>query len=459
MQALKTAMQQQATVKSIPRTVAPKAQRLQGALTNLALAPRGHGYYDAFVNAPEATILANAVGPVTPLQGIGRALVAGTGNFDFSVPDVPVRAEVEALVNTTVTTNSKLIIFNPGSSDDVVAWILKPSAGGVIEREVVRSPQFTGTLGPASDKVGYVSKPYGNLHWADHPPLVTESLQHPEHQAGSGGLTGFAGNYPSMRTESIPLRGSLRIRNVTQALNVGGTVRILRYNGGLAFNMVEQVPNSVDANQQAVQGTAPPDVDLGFYFWVCSMVRNAARTRHYGGSELCETHQVNAHPADFVRSHTFMQDTTFREALLAPKFATTLILIDDFIDGAGGINNSYEINFNVQRAARFAVGSLLHTKAIVLRSNPGFINHHTNQEAEKAAPANPVQHSASTTIAGASPQNWLQGFARGTRQVVRELQTNPWVQLAQGELAPFAQSYARNALASALPYRGKFFWR
>lgn len=446
--AYKRAMNHTAGMKSIPRTVPTKVQRYtQGGLSNLTIAPRGHGYYDAFVNAPEATILANSVGPVTPLQGIGRALVSGTGNQSFSVPDVPIRAGVDALLYSTVTTNSRLIVFNPGSSDDVVAWILKPGPGGVIERETIRSPQFTGSLGPASDGHGIRDVPYGVLSRAEPAPLVTESLHHPDVSSGtgarSGAEVGWAGNYPSMRTESIPLRGSLRIRNVTQALNVGGTVRILRYNGGLAFNMprFQADVQGSEATSEAVQGSAPPDVDLGFYFWVCSMIRNAARTRHYGGSELCETHQVNTHPADFVRSHTFMQDTTFREALLAPKYSTTLILIDDFVDGAGGINNSYEINFNVQRAARFAIGSLLHTKAIVLRANPGFLNHHSNQEADKPSPANPVR-----PISHGGGASWMQGFGGGAKQIFDELQGNPWVQMAQSHFSPLAQNFVSRRL-------------
>ena len=339
-QANRRQMAAAAAMRSIPRTVATKEERFRNALSNLAFAPRGHGYYDAFAMQPEATIIASAVGPVTPVQGIGRK----------GIPGLAVVTQPSG--DGDVTTNSRLIIFNPGSSTGVVGRIYTPLATAIDVAEI-SCPQFSDAygFGPARTDPERVEDHYDGAEWD---------------QQG-----------PAGRVESIPLRGSLRIRNVTEALAVGGTVRVLRYNGGLNL-AIDVAGGEHDPNSY---------VPISAYRDVCDMIRNAARTRHYSGEELRTSHQVNTHPADFVRSHTFHEDDSFAECLARPKYSSVLILIDDFAASTTQANNSYELNWVVQRAARFAPGTLLHSKAVTLPANAN----HVNREVPKEAAKDPLQ--------------------------------------------------------------------
>ena len=337
-----------AMLKSIPKTIAPKEQRLRQSLTNQYIAPRGRGYYDAFAVIPEASVLSSAEGPVTTVQGIGRSLVAGISNVVLSLPTNG------GEVTKTISTNSRMILFNPGASDGTIAWVLTPTSNGTVSKDPILASQLSVTdgFGPTSVNAFY------DLDHVGNPSALSES--------GS----------PAMRTESIPLRGSLRIRNITENYSVGGLVRVLRYNGGL---ILPDGANDAAVGDSSWDPTSP--VTAQTYVTLAHMVRNAVRTRHYSGKELQESHQVNTYPADFIRSHQFEQDTSFGEAMCYPKYSIAIILIDDFSSGSG-TNNSYEINMCVQRAARFAPGSLLHSKAITLRAAPDVLNRHTHAESE-----------------------------------------------------------------------------
>ena len=319
-----------AMLKSIPKTIAPKEQRLRQSLTNQYIAPRGQGYYDAFAVIPEASVLSSAVGPVTTVQGIGRSLVAGISNVVLSLPTGA------GEVTKTVSTNSRMIFFNPGASDGTIAWVLTPTSDGIISKDPIYASQLSVTDGFGPTHPGSFNHELG--YTADG-PAVREG--------------------PAMRTESIPLRGSLRIRNITENYSVGGLVRVLRCNGGLTLADDVEAASGVYSWNPVGPTTAPT------YMALAHMVRNAVRTRHYSGKELQESHQVNTYPADFVRSHQFKQNTHFAEALRYPKYSTAIILIDDFASGSG-TNNSYEINMCVQRATRFAPGSLLHSKFFII---------------------------------------------------------------------------------------------
>lgn len=319
-----------AALKSIPKTIAPKHERLAQSLTNLYIAPRGHGYYDAFATSPDAATLSATVGPVTPVQGTGRQLVAGQDPSVFNGHQ----------------SNSRVILFNPGSSDSIVGWVMSASA---------------------SSPTGVTTQEIFSTHFLDMGPTKTDAYTDANFVDGDDNATGTV----SMRVESIPLRGSLRLRNITEALSVGGVVRVLRYNGGLNFGEDPHGPTWTP-------GQYPTRAN---YDTIVEMVRNSARTRHFSGRELQEGHQVNCYPADLMRAHTFRQDTSFAECLAYPKYSTTIVLIDDFV-ASSGHNNSYEINYCVHRAARFAPGSLLHSKAITLRSDPNALNRHTHKESE-----------------------------------------------------------------------------
>jgi hypothetical protein len=195
---------------------------------------------------------------------------------------------------------------------------------------------------------------------------------------------------PSGRIENIPLRLSVQIRNTTAALDVGGMVRVLRYNGGLTLVPADERgiggEPAVGATSGATDTTAPPitdRVDLYQYMLLKDMIRKATRTRHLSGSELCTPFQTNNYPADAVRSMTFESTRDFELALREPSYNTTLILIDDF-ESTSGKNNSYELVLAAQRAARYSPGTPMHSLARTLRSHP--LQHSTKSMEESAKP-------------------------------------------------------------------------
>lgn len=341
-QAALRAMRATANLQSIPRGPPQKKESLftRGALKTPQFAPRGHGYYDAFVQKPDSVVVSATTGPATVISGYSSDTIAGSGSVTGTYT-------LAGGLSGTYTGNATLVVFNPGSSDNVLgkAYKVVTASGGTVAMQVtpITASQFD-ELGPTRD--------HSTLDAAHHDAdTAVDNLN------------------PTRRVESIPLRGSLRIRNITEALSVGGTVRALRYNGGLQMN--------TDATPF---GT--PDVQ-GF-LTVCSMVRDSHRTKIFNGEELRAAHQSNTYPADFVRSMAFENDTTFAETMARPSYCSLLILIDDFTASNTLTNNSYEVSVMVQRAARFGMGTLLGGMARALPVRP------THEHAAAAEATDPL---------------------------------------------------------------------
>jgi hypothetical protein len=176
---------------------------------------------------------------------------------------------------------------------------------------------------------------------------------------------------PTMRVESIPLRGSVRIRNITEHLSLGGEVRIMRLNGDLLL--------ASDTGDGMWDPLNP--LNVRDFLSICDMMRDTKRAKTFGAGELVSTHQSNTYPADSVRSHTFGSDTSFVESVAHPKFCSLIILIDDFRTGASQTNNTYSLDFVVHRAARFRPGSLLHSKQLTFPTNQ---QAHTKQQSHES---------------------------------------------------------------------------
>lgn len=373
-----------ANLKSIPKSMPTKEQRFtQGALRSSVLAPRGHGYYDAFAHSPDSAVLASQVGAVTTMQGHARLSIPGepTVTATYALPAAPVAAGGSAAqLTTTYQGNSKLLVFNPSSSDGNVGWLLYPKSDGTMSKTVISLPQLS-DLGPTrSGAHMYPGTGVGTVN--NTLSAQTSSAIDAHHRDGDPSTVDPD---PGRRVENIPLRLSVRIRNVTEALSVGGMVRILRYNGGLVFSsdsitQLSGTDGAVHHDAQTIAGTAAPgqsDAEhmhipsIFAYKAVTEMVRNAQRTKHMGAHELANSHQTNSYPADFIRSLTFESDITFEEGCATPSYSTILILIDDFESsvgsGGGGKNNTYEVNVVAQKAGRFSPGTLLYSKSLCLR--------------------------------------------------------------------------------------------
>lgn len=339
--------------------VQPKDVRFRGGATSSQhFAPRGQGYYDAFASMPDSAILSSAVGPCTPVEGYARFIVPGS----VGVTNLPYHPDLQLQDTALVTTNAKLVIFNVGSSGSQLAASFEVADyNGVagVRGEIIAAGAFA-ELGPPTE-----------------PPQEIPGIGpiHPD---------------PTYGVESIPLRGSMRLRNITERFSVGGEVRVMRYNGGLNLSM-----------------------GVSEFLDICDMMRDTKRATTFGADDLLTAHQMNTYPADSIRSHTFMSDTSFVDAVLHPKFCTLIVLIDDFKSGPGQVNNTYSFNFVAQRAARFKPGSLLHHKAKLMVTNP--LVHHKMHQQESS---NPI---ASIVKGGVSAVGGLAGMAAAASYASGEL--------------------------------------
>ena len=390
-----------ARTKSIQPGLAPTKQErfTKGALKNITFAPRGFGYYDAFTQTPDSACTSMSVGPVTTM--VGHAIVPANGSSNSYVSYTGPQGE------KNIATNKQLIIFNPGSSNDVVGQIYRYATDHTIG--------LSGTVYNATLSVTDIT--------ASQYDVLTDVGDSAEAPRG---------------IENIPLRGSIKIQNVTETRAVGGVVRVLRYNGGLEMNRIvykydadldtlllwdhtlseafywntagehntsfswvksssstqERVASLPVATDHQMEGVIPYSQSPVYYSSrgdpvshkdsfeaLCQMIRTSDRTKRFGAHELLSPHQSNCYPADMVRSLTFDYGKSFEAALAQPSYCTVLILIEDFTSSSSGLGNSYELTCRVHRAGRFAPGTLHHSRAVTLTQN----NHPQGEQHRPAA--------------------------------------------------------------------------
>lgn len=394
-----------AAMKSIPRGPVGGHSRevmFRSALRNIQFAPRGHGYYDAFSNPCEHVILSASVGPATCIKGCSTDVISGSARVQGAYKSMvgmepnPEHAtdatKVEFRVKTEDaqfnSTNKKLIIFNPGSSDTNYGVVIGFRYSGPATNTIsFNFNQADGTAGTATERVveAYIEKYLSATQFEILGPTATDAYSYIETKDGDP-ITMNA--KPSGRIESIPLRGSVRIKNVTESLAVGGSVRMLRYNGSIRY-WADPTVGQADltgvhgGNSKGMSGSArsylsggqwhspfnTPDIDV--VEKICTMIRDSDRTRNLGAHELLNQKQVNTHPSDFVRSTMFTEDTHFDEAITRTRYNSLLVLIEDFAASSSNVNNSYEVVCHVHRAARFGPGTVLHSKSQHLKADPG----------------------------------------------------------------------------------------
>lgn len=331
----------------------------RNATTNIQFAPRGQGYYDAFANMPSEAVVASAIGPCTPVCG-------------YSVDTIPSKAAVPITNTTTDTatgqlalaftehkssweTSSTLILFNPGASDAEIATIHDIVDDGatsvVVRKRSILCSQLL-EFGPARGMTGN-----SKVEFVDG-----------DDNTQSYNVT--------RRICNLPLRGSIRIRNTTEGLNVGGVVRVLRLNAGIRMN--EDLAGGSDRQDDNPTTTG--------YLNVCSMIRDSVRSKSFTGHELKSSHQMNSYPVDFIKCMSFREDITLNETISQPAFCTVAILIDNFLpSGTGARNNSYEVTCQVHRAARYDPSSILGSLQRSLRTATDAVAAMTAKEEQKPA--------------------------------------------------------------------------
>lgn len=305
------------------------------------VAPTGQGYYDAFVQTPDSAVTLMSVGYATPIKGLARyttpmlsgfATVAGSGAPDGSTVNLPPvgstnGGSVAYNPSTMAVDNGMMLIFSHTGVDATVARMYHKGfdalGNATIQTVDINCKQFEGM---------------------------------------------------AIDTEVMPVRGSLRIRNVTEALRVGGTVRVLRFPGGLTE------PSNITEMDTLEE-----------------LVRSSVHTTTYSAHELTSMHQKNTYVCDQSRAcffysvaqppYTGVVDPLgvdqvagispastanhFETRLKLPAFTPLIVLFEPFAsDGLTPHNNTYEITIAVQRLARFAPGSLLHGLATDTKTLP-----------------------------------------------------------------------------------------
>jgi hypothetical protein len=309
------------------------------------MAPRGFGYYDAFAHDASSVATHMSIGPATPIVGTTLSSVNLISRKPGPLVDGSL-LEAGAIM--------LVVMPAPGSIQAVAYWCSSNLAAGVISHTPYESPQLK----------------------ADPAETV------------------------------IPTRCSLRMRNWTQQVGVGGIVRVLRATTGLTLSV-----NDTTNDQLAI---------------LMHEIRTHSRTRTYGGDELLQSMQKNCTVVDQARATTFdnfdlfipaddlawtgpteanwnqaQSIPPFTRVLHDPAYTPIVILIEPFVAAVSGatVGNTYEVNIRSQFLAHYAQGTMLANMAINPSHKPEALNKARDHEESKGSMFDQV----SRAIEGALP--------------------------------------------------------
>lgn len=295
------------------------------------VAPRGFGYYDAFEHTPDSVATHMSIGPCTPI-------VCSTVCTQELVTRAPMN-------------------LTSGSDGGAMLLVVAPSVS-VTQATLFQCSSFN----PTDTVRGTV---YTSPQLNTDPP-----------------------------TEAMVSRCSLRIRNWTQDMGVGGIVRVLRATTGFAISLgCPDYPETT--NQQLAD--------------FMQDIRSHARTRTYGGEELRRTHQKNCSVVDQSRATRFEKwsgrltcPTTYATA--EPAFTPILILFEPFLASTGAlasVGNTYEVNIRTQFLAHYGQGTMLANMAFSPPSDNANISTYRDHEEAKGSAlevvTNAIKNGASWT--------------------------------------------------------------
>lgn len=301
------------------------------ASTNV-LAPRGFGYYDAFQHDPFSVATHMSIGPATPIVG---TTVASEGLV--TKPPAPLAGTGPAA----------------GLESGAILLIILPTTGRTQATAFECSSVFTTDT------------------------ITTRIYLSPQLQADP----------PS---NAIPTRCSMRMRNWTQHVGVGGIVRVLRMTTGVGLSGAYTTNGEL---AQFMEG-----------------IRTHTRTRTYSGDELLHTHQKNCTVVDQSKATWFTgwgegtlnsqlpwtkalgwdQDQTsgpFTVQLHDPAYTPIAVLFEPFVAAVSGgtVGNKYEVSIRSQFLGHYTQGSMLANMAISAPTAPDALTKHRDQEESKGS--------------------------------------------------------------------------
>lgn len=299
----------------------------QTPATSNVVAPRGFGYYDAFAMDAVSAATHMSIGPATPITG--TTITTGI-----------ISGKTGKLTTSALEAGSQLLIVMPGTGPTQARLY---QCSSLIDNDTCFSSGF------------------------ESPQLIADAPDN-----------------------AIPIRCSIRARNWTQGVGVGGIIRCLRMTTGVGLN----------GNYTSNVGLA----DL------MESIRTHARTRTYSGEEFTEGMQKNCSVVDQSKATWFTDwgqsytnellpwavalgwdptgaSSTFTKQLHDPAYTPIAFLIEPFVAAVNSekIGNSYEFVIRSQFLAHYAQGTMLANLAIDPANAPGMLNKHRDLEERKGS--------------------------------------------------------------------------
>jgi hypothetical protein len=343
------------------------------------MAPRGHGYYDAFATHPVSAMTHMSIGPATPITA--RSRVPNTNEFGLPSGIVTGKGQI-------------LVIIGPASSN--VQGMVYTNQG-----TVATDPVFMNSIVATALPL---KAPLQNAIPETDPSWINDG---------------------ELR-ETIPTRCSVRIRNFTAEINRGGLVHVLRMTTGVGLK-------GTYANYS--QGTTT-NAELDQF---CEAIRDHARTRTYEGTDFTGAGlQKNCVVADQSRSLMFKNYNqpiistdvpwapddslpvtgvplgqvyaveSWEQYLYDPTFTPIAILFDPFLNVTVGptgtpIGNSYGITVQSQFLAHYRQGTMLANLAYSpMHDVGGKLNAHRDKEESTGSTLQKIMDVAVPVMQGAA---------------------------------------------------------
>lgn len=321
-----------------------KAWGTNPATSNL-MAPRGHGYYDAFANHPAAAMTNMSIGPATPIVAKTR---------------IPQQGADKGIDTGADPTNNKpvpqLLIIGPAPSSTQAQLYFKSSA---LATDLIDSLPFQASALP-------------HQHYPSGPTdyLVEGDLR-----------------------EVIPTRCSVRIRNYTAEINRGGIVHVLRMTTGIALGAQTFTTNAeLDDFCDAIRDHARTRTYDGSDFGGSGLQKNCvvadqSRSLMFQNFNQC----VISGDVAWVPNETLPPTTPAQYPVFPidfyhydPTYTPIAILFEPFINvqpGSGGpVGNTYGITVQSQFLAHYKQGTMLANMTYTPKSDSNWLNAHRDKE-------------------------------------------------------------------------------
>ena len=314
------------------------------ATSNL-MAPRGHGYYDAFANHPAAAMTNMSIGPATPIVAKTRIPQQGA--------DKGIDTGADPLNSRPVP---QLLIIGPAASSTQAQLYFKSSA---LATDLMDSLPFQASALP-------------HQHYPTGPDdyLVDGDLR-----------------------EVIPTRCSVRIRNYTADINRGGIVHVLRMTTGIALGPGVYTTNAeLDDLCDAIRDHARTRTYDGSDFGGAGLQKNCvvadqSRSLMFQNFNQCViSGDVSWVPNESLPPTTPAAFPVFPVDFFHydPTFTPIAVLFEPFINvqpGSGGpAGNTYGITVQSQFLAHYKQGTMLANMTYTPKSDSSRLNAHRDKE-------------------------------------------------------------------------------